>query len=65
LFCRENCANKRLLTVAREVAAWLAFNQVALKQLANRASVRHFPKLPALVFAQFISLIEIHVAAKT
>jgi hypothetical protein len=64
LFCHGNCASKRLLTVAREVAAWLAFNQIALKQLANRASVRHFPKLPALVFGQFITLIEIHVATK-
>jgi hypothetical protein len=44
---------------------WLTFNQIALKKLANRASVRHFPKLPALIFAQFITLIEIHVAAKT
>jgi hypothetical protein len=26
--------------------------------------MRHFPKLSALVFAQFIALIEIHVAAK-
>jgi hypothetical protein len=43
---------------------WLTFNQISLKQLANRASVRHFPKLPALVFAQFIALIEIHVATK-
>jgi hypothetical protein len=50
--------------VAREVVAWLAFNQIALKQLANRASVRHFPKLPALVFCQFIALIQIHVATK-
>jgi hypothetical protein len=35
----------------------LTFDQIALKQLANCASMRHFPKLPALVFAQFIALI--------